>query len=740
MPESNSLKKTYYVQGMDCASCAIMVEKALNKTPGVKKAVVNIATEKATVETEPNLDFQTLQKAVAGVGNYKLLDSSELTMPGMGEHDHAQMLKEQQIQELKRKMIFGIIVSALVMALSFSGRFLSKETIFALSFILATPVQIWLGWQFYRGAWASLKVFKANMDTLIAVGTSAAYGYSVIATLWPQFFVQAGQQAMVYFDTSAVILTLIILGKYLEAKAKGKASEAIKRLAKLQAKTARVLINGQEKEIAIEKVKIGDLIMVKPGEKIPVDGEITEGESAIDESMITGESIPVDKKVGDKVIGSTINKMGAFTFKAEKVGKETALAQIIKMVEDAQGSKAPIQRLADLIAGYFVPTVIIIAILSFSLWLFFGANFAFALIIAVTVLIIACPCALGLATPTAIMVGTGKGAEEGILIKDAASLEKLQDINILIFDKTGTLTQGKPQVINFSDNETLQIAASLEKKSEHPLAKAVVQKAVANKVRLLPVAGFKAEIGFGISGTIDAKKYFLGNLEFLAANKIQVSDQEMTVIASEEKEAKTVLLLGEANRYLGYIALADPVKKQAVQAIGLLEKFKITPILMTGDNLRTAEVMAKTLQIDQWQGKVKPEDKLKKVKKLQKESNKVGMVGDGINDAPALTQADIGIAMGTGTDIAIESADIILLKGDIIKVVKAINLSKKTLKTIKGNLFWAFFYNIIGIPIAAGILYPAFGILLSPMIAAGAMAFSSIFVVLNSLRLKNISL
>ncbi len=743
---NKTTKKTYFVSGMDCAACAINIEKKLNKVPGVKKAVVNYATEKASLNLEKEIPISELQKAASSVGNYKLIPEDEkmmgVNMPG---HDHAAMLKEEEIKKLKNKMIFGAVISVIVMALAMSDfiSFLAgipKQTIFALSFILATPVQIWLGSQFYKSAWAGAKRFNANMDTLIAVGTSAAFGFSLIAILFPQFFIAAGQTVTVYFDSSVVILTLIILGRYLEAKAKGKASDAIRRLIKLQAKTARVLINNQEKEIPIEQVKIGDLILVKPGEKIPLDGVITEGESSIDESMITGESLPVDKKIGNKVIGSTINKMGAFTFKAEKVGKETALAQIIKLVEDAQGSKAPIQRLADIIASYFVPTVISIALITFIVWLIYGPSFAFALIAGVTVLIIACPCALGLATPTAIMVGTGKGAEEGILIKDAESLEKVQDLDVLIFDKTGTLTEGRPQVVNFSSEDILKIAYSLENKSEHPLALAVVKKAEEYKFKADKVTNFKAQIGRGVTGIINTTIYYLGNNELLAEHNIKIPTNAQKQITDEENNGRTILILADNENYLGFVSISDTIKDKAKKAITKLKELNIEPMLMTGDNLKTAEVVAHLLNIEKWYGKVKPEDKLKKVQELQSGGKKVGMVGDGINDAPALTQANVGIAMGTGTDVAIESANIVILKGDISKVVRALYLSKKTMHTIKGNLFWAFIYNILGIPIAAGILYPAFGLLLSPMIAAGAMAFSSIFVVLNSLRLKRAKL
>jgi P-type Cu+ transporter len=746
MPESKSQKQTYYVQGMDCAACAINIEKKLNKVPGVKKAVVNYATEKASIEAEADVPYEKLQQAASSVGNYKLVakDHDTMTMDIAG-HDHAKMLKEQEIKKLRNKFIVGAICAVIAMAL---GNFsiipvlqnLNQQQVSIFLLLLATLIQIWLGFQFYKSAWASLKQFNSNMDTLIAVGTSAAYIYSVIATIFPQIFSSAGQKPEVYFDSAITILTLIILGKYLEARAKGKASDSIKRLIKLQAKIAHVLVKNKEKEIEIDKVKVGDIIIVRPGEKIPVDGTIIDGESAIDESMITGESLPIDKKVGDSVIGGTINKFGTLTFTADKVGKETALAQIIKLVEDAQASKAPIQRLADFVAGYFVPAVIVISIITFIIWWLVSGNFVFAMISAVTVLIIACPCALGLATPTAILVGTGKGAQEGILIKNAESLEKIQKIDYIIFDKTGTLTKGEPVVQRFSNEVVLRIAASLEVKSEHPLAKAVVAKAEEYKFDFLKVDNFQALIGSGVTGKINKINYILGNYELMQQHNVRISDQQMLDIASIEHNAQTVLFLADETSYLGYIAVADPIKDDAPKALRQLRKLGIRPILMTGDNLRTAEVIATLLNIHDWQGKVKPEDKLAKVKELQAQGFKVAMVGDGINDAPALTQANIAIAMGTGTDVAIEAADFILLKGDISKVAKSINLSRKTLQTIKWNLFWAFIYNVIGIPIAAGVLYPSFGIMLSPMLAAGAMAFSSVFVVLNSLRLKNVKI
>ncbi|MCX6744126.1 MAG: heavy metal translocating P-type ATPase [Candidatus Parcubacteria bacterium] len=739
MNKNQLTKQTYYVQGMDCAACAVNIERALNKTSGVKKAIVNYATQKANIESEVALD--KLQQAVKKVGNYKLVAE---TMDTDG-HDHVAMLRQEQIKSLKLKMVVGVIFSVIIMALSFSSLIpllmnLSWQTVAIISLILATPIQFWLGWQFYKSAIIASRHLNANMDTLIAVGTTAAYLFSVLATIWPQIFFSAGQKPEVYFDTSIVILTLIILGKYLEAQAKGKASEAIKRLIKMQAKSAHVLVDGLEKDLPIEQIKIGDSIIVKPGEKIPLDGIIIDGDSAIDESMITGESIPVDKKVGDQVIGATINKVGAFTFKVQKIGKETVLAQIIKLVEDAQASKAPIQRLADQISRFFVPIVILIAIQTFIAWYILGPSFIFALISAVSVLIIACPCALGLATPTAILVGTGKGAEEGILIKDAASLEKLRQVDVIIFDKTGTLTKGEPQVTKYSDAETLELAYALESKSEHPLANAVINKAKADNMVLKKVTNFQAQLGLGVTGIINKENYYLGNLELLKSHGIILNDEDLLIISGLEHYGSTVLKLANDKKYLGYIALADQVKEEAKESITKLNNLHIRPILMTGDNPRTAEVIATLLNIKDWQARVKPEDKLNKVKELQAQGMKVAMVGDGINDAPALMQANVGIAMGTGTDVAIESANIVILKGDLSKVVKTIILSKKTIKTIKGNLFWAFIYNILGIPIAAGVLYPGFGLLLSPMIAAGAMAFSSIFVILNSLRLKQVKL
>lgn len=719
---------------MDCAACAVQIEKKLSKMPEIKKVVVNLATGMLNIESDNEIPFEVLQKAVEDIGAYKLHKME----PGAAGHEHGAMLKEAEIKKLRNKTIFGVIISVLVMILSYSQFIpilnqISNNVINLLLLVLAAAVQIWLGWQFYKSTWGSLKSFNSNMDTLIALGTTSAFVYSLAAVIYS---IISNQNVGTYFDTAVVILTLIILGKYLEARAKGKASDAIKNLIKLQAKIAHLMVNGVEKEIELDQVKIGDLIIVRPGEKIPVDGEIVEGESSIDESMITGESLPVDKKIGDKVIGSTINKSGSFTFKAEKVGADTVLAQIIKLVGEAQGTKAPIQNLADIISGYFVPIVLLIALFTFIIWLIAGQAFVFSLVMGISVLIIACPCALGLATPTAIIVGTGKGAQEGILIKNAEGLEKAEKINVLCFDKTGTLTEGQPEVLNFSDEDTLKIAYSLESKSEHPFAAAITKKALEYKFEPQKIIGFKAITGRGILASIENEKYYLGNQEFLAEQGIELPAETKAKILAEENLARSVLLLADEKKYLGYISLADPIKENAKSSIDLLKSMNIKPVLMTGDNSKTAEVVAGILGINEWYAKILPDEKQKKILSLQADGNKVGMVGDGINDAPALTQSDLGIAMATGTDVAIESADFVILKGDLNKVIKALVLSKKTMSTIRGNLFWAFIYNIIGIPIAAGILFPSTHLLLSPTISAAAMAFSSLFVVLNSLLLK----
>ncbi|MDO8742972.1 MAG: heavy metal translocating P-type ATPase [Candidatus Azambacteria bacterium] len=756
-----SLKKeTFAIQGMHCVSCALTIEQALKKVPGVKNVSVSLMSEKAIIEYEEPATPELLEAAVAKTG-YKLIISA-------GEHDHHKMLKEAEIGLLRKKFTIGAILSVLIVALSFPDYLLFwnfKEIIptvwrFSLLLVLTTPIEFWIGWQFWRGAWFGLKNFAAGMDSLVALGTGAAFIYSAIITIF-------GLPLEVYFDVAAVVTTLVILGKYLEAKAKGSASEAIKKLLKLQAKTAHVIHeNGSEMEMPIEDVKVGDIILVKPGEKIPVDGVIIEGASAIDESMVTGESMPVDKKIGDEVIGATINKTGAFKFKATKVGKETFLAQIVKLVEEAQGSKAPIQKLADQITGYFVPVVLLISVASFIIWFIYGPapSLSFALINAVAVLVIACPCALGLATPTSIMVGTGKAAEHGIIIRDAEALELAGKINAIVLDKTGTLTKGEPSVtdiISFEENmsgEILHLAASLEKLSEHPIAKAIVAYAASlgktsshpldrairdaaesGKIELFKVENFQVTPGKGLEGDITAdgkiKKFFFGNRALIVEKNMKISQEQEDKIQKIEKEGKTVIILA-SDKPLGAIAVADTLKESAAESIKLLQNLGLEVWMITGDNERTAEAIGSQVGIKNIMAKVLPNEKSEKIKMLQAEGKKVAMVGDGINDAPALTQADVGIAIGTGTDIAIESSDITLISGDPMGIYEAIKLSRQTLRNIKQNLFWAYIYNAILIPVAAGVLYPIWGIVLNPILAGGAMAFSSISVVLNSLRLK----
>jgi Cu+-exporting ATPase len=729
------------IQGIDCASCVQKIEKALLTTKGVTKAAVNLATEKAKVEYLPSeTRLDEIKEAIESTG-YKVIEIP----PEEGVEDIERVQREKEYKKLKKKFLVGLVISVLI----FLG---SSEWIpgmpeilsnFFVLWILATPVQFWVGWQFYKGAWGAFIHRNADMNTLIAVGTSAAYLYSMTATFFPSFFTKGGIEPKVYFDTSTIIITLILLGKLLEARAKGQTSEAIRKLVGLRAKTARVVRNGGEIDIPVEEVLVGDVVLVRPGEKIPVDGIIKEGKSAVDESMITGESIPVEKGKKDEVIGATINKTGSFRFEATKVGKDTALAQIIKLVQDAQGSKAPIQRLADVIAGYFVPIVISVAIATFIIWFNLGPNPAltFALLNFVAVMIIACPCALGLATPTAIMVGTGKGAENGILIKGGESLETAHKLNAVVFDKTGTLTKGEPEVTDiisakdFADAEVLKYTASAEKGSEHPLGEAIIRKAADQRIELSDPKDFNAIPGHGIEAKIDGKEILLGNLKLMRDRKIETADLEQKA-AELAGDGKTPMYIAIERRAAGIIAVADTLKDNSKKAVEGLHQLGLEVIMLTGDNKKTAQAIAKKVGIDRVLSEVLPQDKVNEVKKLQKEGRVVAMVGDGINDAPALAQADVGVAIGTGTDVAMEASDVTLIKGDLQGVVASIELSKRTIRTIKQNLFWAFFYNTAGIPIAAGVLYPFFGILLNPIFASAAMAFSSVSVVSNSLRLR----
>jgi len=740
-------KSIFPVGGMTCASCVTRVEQALSGVPGVISANVNLASEKATVEYIEGTEAADLRRAVKDAG-YELGSEAETL-------EDVTTASQREIRNIRNRFILAAVLAGAIMALMWTPYFIGK---LYLLWALATPVQFWAGWRFYRGAWGALKHRTADMNTLIAVGTSAAYFYSMVAVLFPGLFAAGGLEPSVYFDTSAMIITLILLGRFLEARARGQTSEAIKKLIGLQPKTALVIRDGKETEIPVEDVQVGDLILVRPGERVPVDGIVRQGYSTIDESMITGESIPVEKKVGDEVIGASINKTGSFQFEATKVGKDTTLAQIIRLVEEAQGSKAPIQRLADIIASYFVPIVIGIAIITFIIWYFLGPAPAltYAFLNFVAVLIIACPCALGLATPTAIMVGTGKGAEHGILIRSAESLERSHKIGAVLLDKTGTLTRGEPRVTDIiaipssSQEEVLRLAASAEHGSEHPLGEAIVRAALEKKLEVSPASDFKAIPGHGVEALVAGKKLVLGNLRL-------IKDRGLSLNGLEEEanrlwvKGKTVMFLGADSKVVGIIALADTLKPNAKEAVKELHNMGIEVLMLTGDNRRTAEAIAGEADINRVLAEVLPEHKAREVRKLQEEGKVVAMVGDGINDAPALAQADVGIAIGTGTDVAMETGDITLISGDLGGIVTAISLSKRTMRTIKQNLFWAFAYNTALIPVAAGVLYLAFGhtgvpsglhfILgnygfLNPILAAAAMAASSITVVSNSLRLR----
>lgn len=740
---SREVKKTFPIKGMHCASCIRVTERALKKTIGVKDAVVNLATAKATIIYDAdNCTPQQLADSIAKTG-YKLEieEKSE-------EIQQKDTLKE--LVSLRVKVIVSLMSGALLVWGSFPGlmnfapEFLKN---FYIQLIIATPVQFWAGLEFYRATIPALKNRIANMDTLVALGTTVAYLYSVFVTFFPGMVMMLGVDSMPYFDVSVIVIALILLGRYFEAKAKMGTSGAIKKLIGLQAKTARVIRNGKEIDILIDQVLVGDVIRVRPGEKIPVDGVIIEGESSIDESMVTGESMPVDKTKGDTVVGSTMNKSGAFTYKAFKVGSDTMLAQIIKLVQEAQGSKAPIQRLADLVSSYFVPIVIMIAFFTFGVWYIFGGQsaFLFALLNTVAVLIIACPCAMGLATPTAIMVGTGLGAEHGILIRDAESLEIANKIKTVIFDKTGTLTNGNPEVTDIfslhkvKKDDVLRLAASIEKGSEHSLAESIVKYADEQKVSIASVTKFKAIGGHGVEGIIDSKKILFGNRRLMDREKVDYKSVTEE-ISKLENEGKTVMLLVLDGKLAGLIAVADTIKDTAKHGVTALKKKGIEVVMITGDNVRTANAIARKLGIDRVLAEVLPDQKEAEVRKLQSEGKKVAMVGDGINDAPALAAADVGIAMGTGTDVAIEAADITLINKDLESVAFAIELSQKTMRTIKQNLFWAFGYNVILIPVAMGALYPFFGVLLNPIFASIAMALSSISVVSNSLLLKRVKI
>ena len=742
-----SKQKEYIIEGMSCASCAMTIENAVSKIPGVDKASVNLATEIMTVEATDNVTPEDIAKVVDGVG-YSARPRGKSVEEELEEKNEK---KEAHLREMKRNLtisaIFAVPLLFIAMAdmvgipmPAFLSPMQSPVSYALIQLALVLPI-IWLGRRFFVDGFKALSKGHPNMDSLVALGTSAAFLYSLYGT----YHVLEGHAhfAMnLYYESAGVILTLITLGKYFEAVSKGKTSMAIQTLVGLAPKMAMVLRDGQEVEIPVEEVQVGDLIRVKPGEKVPVDGVVTEGNSTVDESMLTGESIPVSKSVGDEVIGASLNKTGSFILKATKIGKDTALSQIIQLVEQAQGSKAPIAKLADKVSGVFVPIVIVLALVSGLAWYFLGQeSWVFALTITISVLVIACPCALGLATPTAIMVGTGKGAENGILLKSGEALEEANHVNMVVFDKTGTITNGTPVVTDVvtadsTDADALiRLAASLEVASEHPLGEAIVAKAKEQGATFDEVTNFEAIPGFGIKGHVGETLVFLGNEKWMRENGLV--DEAMNEKANRfAEQGKTPLYIGYNDAVQGLIVVADTVKESSARAIQTLHEMGIQVAMMTGDHERTAQAIAAEVGIDRVFSEVLPQDKANYVSKLQEEGYIVAMVGDGINDAPALAQAQVGIAIGTGTDVAIESADAVLMKSDLMDVPAMLKLSRATIRNIKENLFWAFAYNVIGIPFAMGVLHLFGGPLLNPMIAGAAMSFSSVSVVLNALRLK----
>ena len=754
-----NLSKTFNVKGMHCASCSSVIKRKLGKIEGVEACEVNYATEKAQISYESNrVSLDKMNSEIKKIG-YELIDNEAQVMDNLS-HMGLNQTKDDKLQELNKQkqyvftMIPLMITSAVVMGWEIGaepfGLWPEMSTVIMEFFhhllpLMATYTLFVVGVPYLKGIWNFIKYRAANMDTLIGIGTLTAYIFSFIVTAFEEPLATIIDTNQVYYDVTIIVIGFITLGKYLEAKSKIKTGEAIEKLLNLQAKTALILRDGLEVEVPLNEVVVGDIVIVKPGAKIPVDGVITEGASSIDESMISGESMPVDKKIGNIVIGSTINKQGYFQFEATKVGSSTMLAQIVKMVEEAQGSKAPIQNLVDKVSSIFVPVVLGIAIATLLVWMIvgtfilgFSTALSYGLICMVGVLVIACPCALGLATPTALIVGVGKGAEHGILIKNAESLEKLRDIDTIVMDKTGTITNGKPKVTDvilfdkkYNKKELLQFAASVEIKSEHPLAQAIIDEGKNKGVTFLAVKNFKATDGVGVEGFINKKSITVSKPDMKDANR---------VVQDLQSDGKTVAIVSLNKKAIGAVAISDTVKEGAANAVAALHNFGIQVIMMTGDNKFAGEYIAKQVGIDSVIAGVMPQDKAGKIKELQRTGAKVAMAGDGINDAPALTQADVGIAMANGTDVAIESADVVLLHGDIQKISNAIKLSKATVRTIKQNLFWAFIYNVVGIPLAAGVLYPFVGILLSPVFAGFAMASSSVSVVLNSLRLRRLNI
>ncbi len=754
-------RMTAPVRGMHCAACVGKVERALTSVPGVESASVNLATEQAAVVFDPaRTDLARLRAAVAAAG-YELAEARPERAPGESI-DSERAAREAEQRREKLKFIVGAVLSAPVLLGGMSHVLPWVPGVLQnpwLQLVLTTPVQVWVGWQFHRGFVHDLRYRTASMSTLVSIGTSAAYLESVAVTLWPHAFMRHG--AMTYYDVSAVVITLVVLGRWLEARARGRTSEAIRRLMSLAPRTARVIRDGVEMDVPTAEVRVGDFVRIRPGERVPVDGVVTEGASTVDESMLTGESLPVEKAPESSVFAGTVNRTGSFVFRAARVGSETTLARIIKLVAEAQGSRAPIQRLADRVAAVFVPIVLVIAALTFIAWWLFGPEPAglLALTNAVAVLVIACPCAMGLATPTAIMVATGRGAEFGVLIKSAATLELLHRVDTVVLDKTGTLTVGRPAVTDVipvgpavgvraaggaaaeasgemtAADEILALAAAAEQASEHPLGEAVVARAKERGLALPPMREFSTVAGQGIDAMTTDGRVLLGNRTLMDARGIDV-DVLAPGVRRLAAEGKTVIYVAFAGQVLGVIAVADVPKPEAKSVVAALKRLGVSVAMLTGDHRLTAEAIARQAGLDRVLAEVLPEDKARTIKVLQAEGRRVAMVGDGINDAPALAQADVGIAMGSGTDVAIDAADVTLMRGDLNGVVTAIELSRATIRVIRENLVWAFGYNTILIPVAAGVLYPVWGVLLSPILAGSAMAFSSVSVVTNSLRLK----
>ena len=744
---------TLKLKGMSCASCANSIESAIQQVPGVSSAQVNFAAEQASVEYDKGrTNLEKIQAAVSEAG-YEASVKEDLSI---GEED-AQAQEERKAQQkalLTKTVVSGVVGLVLILGtlpmmlgVDIPGwpMFLHNRW---LQLVLATPVLFWCGQSFYRGAWKAFKHRAATMNTLVALGTGAAYLYSLFVTLFPGFLISQGLAPDVYYEAAVVIIALLLLGRYLENRARGQTSDAIRQLIGLQANTARVVRAGEEVDLPLEDVVVDDIVIVRPGEKIPVDGEVVEGTSTVDESMVTGEPVPVQKGPGEEVIGATINKTGSFKFRASRVGADTVLAQIVQLVQDAQGSKAPIQKLADQVTGWFVPMVIAIALLTFVVWFITLGNITLALLTTVGVLIIACPCALGLATPTSIMVGTGKGAENGILIKDAESLERAHQLQAVVVDKTGTLTEGKPTVTDYltvrgtanrNEIRLLQLAAAVERNSEHPLAEAVVNYAKSQGIeqkKLTGVQDFDAVTGKGVQGIYNGQLVQIGTARWMQELGMDTRSLQSQQQAWEQA-AKTTAWIAVDGKVEGLMGISDALKKTSAQAVEALQKMGLEVVMLTGDNQQTADAIAQEVGIRRVFAEVRPDQKAAQIKQLQAEGKQVAMVGDGINDAPALAQADVGISIGTGTDVAIAASDITLISGDLRGVVTAIQLSKATIANIRQNLFFAFIYNAAGIPIAAGILYPIFGWLLNPVIAGAAMAFSSVSVVTNALRLRN---